>query len=444
MPARTVERASRNDLLQRHFTTRAAEAQVGAALVLELQGALGLDRLRDALAERVRGVPRLRQRLTPTPLLCGRPVWVDDPRFDIQAHVHEQACPAPGDERALLDLAARVVATPLPAQRPLWSATLVSGLQGRQAALVFTFDHVLADGIGGLAVLERFLDGGEPAIARPFPQPPPTRGALARDATRTRLTSLGGAHRGVRRLVGGGRQLRATAATRAPATSLNRPTGPSRRLAVARAELAAVRDAAHAYGGTVNDVVLAAATGALHTYLTARGEHCDELVVSVLVAGGRGREADMVRNDTSVVPLRLPAGERRDPRLAEVTRRTRLVKATARGASAVLLEPAVALLARVGAVRWIINRQRRVNVFATNLRGPPQPREILGARIIEIIPVSAVAGNVSVAFAVMSYAGELTVTVVADPSVCDDVVELAEALQDEFEAYAPRCGTTPR
>jgi len=89
---------------------------------------LTLAEARCVLGERIRAVPRLRQRLYLAPPGCGRPYWADDPVFDINEHVRQVRCPPPGDERAVLDLAAAQLRVPMPRSRPLWSATFVTGL----------------------------------------------------------------------------------------------------------------------------------------------------------------------------------------------------------------------------------------------------------------------------------------------------------------------------
>jgi diacylglycerol O-acyltransferase / wax synthase len=438
-----VERAGRNDLLQLSYQSRPAASQVGAVLIVGPGQELDLDTVRRTVGERVRAVPRLRQQLAATPLGCGRPVWVDDPAFDIAGHVDETWCPGPGDDRALLDLAASLVAARLPADRPLWAATLVRGLVGGRTGLVVRFHHVLADGVGGLAVLAQLVDNGSPPAAVPFPRPMPSRRRLAAEAARSRLAALRRLPPSSRSLISAFLQLRAGLLTRAPRTSLNRPTGTSRRLALAHTDLASVRAAAHASGGTVNDVVLAAITGAAHAFLLGRGENQDRFVVAVFVSGHLAGERSPVRNQSGVVPVPLPAGGDRWQRLREVTRRTKAVKATARGATAILVEPAFALLARLRLVRWSMNHQRRVNIFATNLRGPSERLAFVGAPVIALLPLNAVAGNVAVAFGTLSYAGTLAVTVVADPEVCPDVEGLAAELQRELDGYAGTGSSLP-
>jgi hypothetical protein len=74
-----------------------------------------------------------------------------------------------------------------------------------------------------------------------------------------------------------------------------------------------------------------------------------------------------------------------------------------------------------------------INTFVTNVHGPSDPLTFNGSVIREIIPVSGALGNVTVAFAVLSYVGTLTVTVVADRDQCADLPVLVDALQMEFD-----------
>ncbi|HEV8279821.1 MAG TPA: wax ester/triacylglycerol synthase domain-containing protein [Streptosporangiaceae bacterium] len=150
----------------------------------------------------------------------------------------------------------------------MWSATFVTGLAGGSTGLVIVMNHVLADGIGGLAVLAQLVDeapGLPPANPQAgFPVPAPRTRTLAADTWAGRARRLTHPARSVRTIrqglaeLGGARPPR-----KLPPTSLNQPTGPRRRLDVIAADLAAVRELGHARGGTVNDVLLAAIAGAL-------------------------------------------------------------------------------------------------------------------------------------------------------------------------------------
>ena len=103
-----VDRASPADLMQLATDVGPAPMHVGAVLILGTGPGFSVQEAQQLLGERVRDVPRLRQRLRRAPPGCGRPFWADDPAFDLRHHVRQLPCPPPGDERALLDVAAAV------------------------------------------------------------------------------------------------------------------------------------------------------------------------------------------------------------------------------------------------------------------------------------------------------------------------------------------------
>ena len=440
-----VMRASPDDLMQLAADAGPARMQVAAVLMLTGGAKLQPAEVRDAIAERIRAVPRLRQRLVRTPLGGGRPVWVDDPAFDVRRHVREVRAGPPGDERALLTLAAQAVTQRLPRDRPLWSATFVTGLAAGNAALIVAFHHVLADGIGGLAVLAELVDGATGRPAGGFPRPGPSRLDLFADTVTQRLRAVAHLPAATVRLRAAVRELRprgnrgSPSVGRRPRSSLNRRTGPARALAVARADLTAVRDAAHAHGGTVNDAVLAAVTGALRDLLRRRGEPAGSVVISVPVSPRRRAAAAQLGNQVGVIPVALPLTGDRIRRLAEIAAITRAAKRADRGASAALLVPVFRALGRLGLLQWLTNHQPLVTTFVTNVRGPDGRLSFLGVPIADVVAVSTISGNVTVAFAALSYAGALNVTVVADPDTCPDLIELATALQRELDALTGAC-----
>src|SRR5437763_11115118 len=86
-------------------------------------------------------VPRYRQKLATPPLETGRPVWVDDPNFNLDYHVRHTALPEPGDEEQLLLLAARIFSQSLDRTKPLWETWFVEGLEGNRFALIARTHH---------------------------------------------------------------------------------------------------------------------------------------------------------------------------------------------------------------------------------------------------------------------------------------------------------------
>jgi hypothetical protein len=228
-------------------------------------------------------------------------------------------------------------------------------------------------------------------------------------------------------------QLRPAAGAHPAPCSLNRPTGSRRRFAVVRADLDQVRGTAHAHGATVNDVVLTAVAAALHTLLESRGESVDRFVVSVPVSARRETRATQLGNQVGVMPVELPATGDLLGRLETIAGTTRKAKVTSSAASTALLGPVFRLLARVGVFRWFINRQRLVHTFVTNLRGPDVRLSFLDATIDDVIAIAVVTGNVTVSFAVLSYAGTIDITVIADPDACPDLDALRDALQHQLD-----------
>jgi hypothetical protein len=295
-------------------------------------------------------------------------------------------------------------------------------------AVILVLHHVLADGMGGLALLAG-LAAGDP---RPGPDAKSvTRQELYRDAARSRLASLRHlgatlrqARSGAAELVGGGRP------RRVPPTSLTLPTSGRRVLRHLERGLAPLRSAAHGLGVSINDVVVAVAAGALFEELQARGERPAEVVVSVPIAiRGHG---DELGNHVGVVPVAVPRGLPLPERARVVAARTGPAKGGSRGSSALLLGWLFRGLGAVRLAQFFVDHQRLVHTFETNLRGPEQPLVLQGCPVERIVPVAVNPGNVAVSFDVLSYAGRLGMTIVMDPAAVPDPERLVGLVEREF------------
>jgi diacylglycerol O-acyltransferase len=430
-----IERASPSDRAFLAMDTEEVPEQFGVILMLDGGGRLGLDHVRRLIAERVPAVPRLRQRLVRVPFGCGGPIWTDDPRFDIRRHVRAMECPGPGDELALLDAALSMITSPLPRDAPLWSAMLVTGLADGAHALVLVLHHALADGVGGLAVLASLIDAPANAPGVCFPRPVPSRATLARQAFASRLGALRHAAQSwqlLRASMGAGGGLRPPRAT---PCSLNQRTGLRRRLAVVRADLAAVRAAAHRHGATANDAVLVAVAGALHRVLLSREESVSTLVVTVPVSGRSPGSGSALGNMVSPMLVAVPATGAVPDRLRQVAAQVRAHKAAAAGPPPIavlgwLFRP----LAALGGFRWYMNHQHRFHTLVSHVRGPTEQVTFGGSRITSAVPVGVgPGGNIPVYFEVLSYAGTLTMTVIVDPGRFPDPSELTDSLSAELD-----------
>ncbi len=419
-----VDRLSPDDLMALAGDHGTVPMQVGGVLWFGADGPRD-DELTRHLAGRLPAAPRLRQVFRRPPWGCGRPVWTDDPRFTLADHLRAVRVPGPEQvDKVALDL----LAARLPQDRPLWAGRIVVGPDGSALALVLVVHHVLADGLAALALLATLADGPTPEQVA-FPRPVPTRGTLLLDNLRGRLRGLAGFPAAAQQLAMAVRLL--ATGGRAPRTSLNRPTGTRRVLGTVAADLADVRRGAHERGGTVNDAALAVASGALRAVLARRGEEVDELVISVPFAYPLpGRTTG---NASAVMPLRLQASGALATRVDAIAAITRAAKQRPRAMSNALLRPGFGLLVRLGLFRRFLDSQRLVNTLVTNVRGPAEPLSVAGRPVRRLVPLTSPTGNMTVVLAVVSYAGRLTITAIADAESMTDLDLLMAALGSGLE-----------
>jgi diacylglycerol O-acyltransferase / wax synthase len=429
---------------------RSAHMHIGALLVFDGPPPT-LEAVRAQLLERLEGLPRYRQRLSARSAGgLRRPVWKDDPDFDVATHVSRAALPEPGGEAELLEWAGDFYSHRLDRARALWRTVLLEGLAGGRWALATKTHHCLVDGVGAADAATVMLDASPspgPWQAPPAPPGTPAHGvlydltALPGRAARSGLDLAAHPARAAA-VLDGARGLVELALrdelAGAPRTSLNVPLGEHRRLAVGHVELARVKAVGHALGGTVNDVVLALVTAGLRRLLLERGEEPP--------AGVRAMVPVSLRDDTDAVTLgnrvsslfvTLPV-DHSDPAeryrlvLEEAERRKSGRQAV--GSRALLDLSALAPPALHAAVARPALATRLFNLTVTNVPGPPRRLYGLGRPLRTIIPLVPLAAEHAVGVAVVSYAGDLCLCVNADRDVVRDAAELIAGAEAELEA----------
>jgi WS/DGAT/MGAT family acyltransferase len=441
-----LDRLSPDDLLELAASRHAAvPMQLGALLTFDPHQAPSCDALARTLAVRCTELPRLTCHLHRTGPGAGPPVWLPDPCFDVARHVDveqvgERAVAPDGHPgRALLDRLADLVLEPLPLDRPPWRMVVLSR-DDRAVGLVVVLHHVLADGVGGLALLAALAEPqGDAAALAGQPQHPPRLppspalhwSEAAVDAWRRRAAGVRAMPETLRRTRAGLHELGAHRLRLAGRTSLLAPTGPRRRVDLVDLALPDARRAATARGATVTELVLVAVAAALHHVLAARGDLLPELVISVPVSARPGPGPEQ-GNAVGVVPVRVPVHATPEARLAAVQAQLSVMRAGRRGSSAAVLAPGFRLLARAGAVQWFVRHQRLVHTFATSVRGPAGPLVDAGGRVARVVPLAVNPGNVTVSFDVLSACGRLVVAVVSDPSVVPEHHQLRQVLEEEL------------
>jgi diacylglycerol O-acyltransferase / wax synthase len=399
---------------------------VDAAPFQRSDGTLDLQRVREELLRRVRRVPALRRRVIWTRFGEGRPVWVEDPAFAPEKHIESAQLPRHLD---FVEWCAEQLVPPLDKHRPLWRIEIVDGLPDNRFGLIVVVHHILADGLTGVMLASSLLDTGpdvqvmEPGLRAAAPLP--DRRSLVVDNVRARATALARAMGHLpetpARIRHGRRQFRDASAdfrARAPITSLSAPVGPHRRLTAVKFKLGDLRSTSHTLGVTVNDLLLAGVTEGLRDMLSARGDDVTGLKLRASVPVG-AREAGQ---PTGILVIDLPVGE---PdllrRLATITQLTTTLKTRLREGGGdvldVLLLPTTAARLAVRSMRRAAGR--RINLFITNVPGPPTPLWLAGARLLEAWPVAPLVANVPLAVTALSYTDTLYVSLNADADVRD-------------------------
>lgn len=430
-------------------------------------GRIRLEDLRALVGARLALVRRFGQRPVTAPLGFGRPVWADDPDFDVANHVNEIVLPAPGTEAQLRDLCAHLMMHTLDRSRPLWELWVVDGLETGEIVLIEKVHHVMLDGVAGVDVVMLLTDPGPEvedlgAPAAGAPARPGVSTLVAADlvaaAAMPVAAALGTARRGLRMLrraldpaqrlelvaglaeLGRGALSLVGAATAAPPSPLNRRVGRHRRYDHVEVPLETLRRVAKESDCTVNDVALAAVASALRGIFVARDEGVGvPFQVAVPVSLRAPDDRGGLGNRLAMLLVPLPVGVADEhAALEEVGRATRRAKdagqAVAVGdlvrAADWLPMPAVALVAR------LTHRQPFANAVVTNVPGPPEPRYLLGARVLRIAPIVPLAGNLDLSVGLFSYSGEVCFGCLADADRCPDVGAFAEGILRAVEVLA--------
>jgi len=427
-----------------------AVLQLEPAPLVDVRGNLELAEICAGISRRLDRAPRLRQIVRPGGVLTGPPVWIDEVGFDLNRHVRAGTIPAPGDEAELLKVVAWIDQQRLDRSHALWQLWLLTGLSSGRVVMVLKLHHAIADGLAAVQLLASLFDSGadcrgDDSPVRPWqPQKPPGRWSLMRENAATKARKLTRGFGSIRRPVAawraGGTMFNALRfmlahARRAPRCSINHPIGPHRRLAVFRIPVDDAKAIAHAHAGRVNDLVLALVAGGLRALLLQRGQSIDglKLLTSVPVSM---RHDSKLGNEVGAIIVALPIDAADDSdRLEAIVSATAAAKRAQSAAAGVM---AFSLMARLGLAQLLSRHQRFVNLFITNVAGPPMPVYVLNGRLLDVIPVTPIAGNCTLGFAALSYDGCLTITAVADGDQVPDLDVVIRGMHASWAAQQSR------
>jgi diacylglycerol O-acyltransferase / wax synthase len=405
-------------------------------------------------------VPRYRQRVRFVPFNLGRPVWVDDPHFNIDYHVRHTALPDPGGEPELRRLVGRVMEQPLDRTKPLWEIWVVQGLEGGRWAMLSKAHHALVDGVSGTDMLAVLMDlsseaerPSAPAAWRPAPTPsglelvaaalvdlflsPYELARAARAQTRLLRRMSRYAAEVTSGLVAMGGIVRPT-----PPSSLNGPLGPHRRYAWASTSVEDIKTVRRALGGTFNDVVLACITNGFRELLLSRDEDVDRVVRTLVPVSIRPRDESgkavgdgSFDNKVSAMFAELPVDiDDATLRLQAVSEQMKDLKDSKEALAGEALTSmsgfAPPMLLAMGMRLATRAAQRNVNTVTTNVPGPQVPLYAAGRRMARAFPYVPLAAQVRIGVAIFSYNGEVNFGITGDYDSAPDLDVLTAGIEE--------------
>jgi WS/DGAT/MGAT family acyltransferase len=429
----------------------AAHMHVGAVMVFEGPPP-SYDEFAEQVESRMHLVPRYRQKLAFPRFEMGRPMWVDDPSFNLEYHVRNTALPKPGSMDQLHQLAARVFSQRLDRSKPLWETWLVQGLEDNRFALISKTHHSMIDGVAGVDLASVLFDlGPVPSRVEPepwTPHPEPTDAELLAEGVKGLVgrpfsmvsSALQAAQRPgrtfstVRESTEAIGEVVWAGLNPAPDVPLNVPIGPHRRLENVQVSLDDFKKVKRAFGGTVNDAVLAVVAGALRRWLRSRGVRTEGMELRALVPMSIRSEEEMDAGGNRIAAMRGPLPVYvEDP--VERLRVVREAMAGVKDSKQALGAEVIAglqdfapptLLAQASRLNF---STRLFNLIVTNVPGPQFPLYLLGRELEELLPVAFLPQNHAMAIAIMSYNGTVDFGLLADYDAMPDVEYVADSIR---------------
>jgi diacylglycerol O-acyltransferase / wax synthase len=454
-----MDRLSPQDASFLHVEGESSHMHIGSVAILNGPAPFFDDVMR-MIRSKLPLVPRYRQKVRFVPFELGRPVWIDDPHFNLSYHLRHTALPTPGSDEQLRNLVGRLMSQQLDRSKPLWEIWIVEGLADGHWAIVSKVHHCMVDGVASTDLMTVLFDTEpEPKVVEPgawHPDPEPSDRRLLADAVRERLTSpyeqvraLNASLRSGRRLVSSLTQVARGAASTVGVlrkaagedSSLSGVTGPHRRWAWARTTLPEIKAVRAALGGTVNDVVLTAITRGFRDLLISRGEDVHDRVVRTLVPVSvrSADERGTYNNRVSGMIAQLPVGID-DPveRLAAIKIQMDEVKSSGQAVAAEALmalgdfaPPALLALGTRLASRAVSRvGPASVDTVTTNVPGPQFPLYAVGKKMIELFPYVPVGAPIRIGIAIFSYDGKMTFGVTGDRDSAPDIDVLCAGIED--------------
>jgi WS/DGAT/MGAT family acyltransferase len=462
-----MERLSGMDASFLYTETPTGHMHVTGVIVIdaaEMVGGYQFERLVELIQQRLHRLQPFRRRLVEVPMQFDHPVWIEDPDFDINNHMHRVTWPQPGDTAALADLVGDLTSRPLDRTRPLWEMWVAEGGADGKVALISKIHHSAIDGVTGADLMSQLFDlePDAPPVDPPDqpwePEPIPSDTQLLVDAVAARIRDPWRAFRAARRTAGSLQSMVGTVVNRGdertPAMPFTGPrncfTGslsPDRAVAFGKADLEDLKVVKNVYGCKLNDVVLATCSMALRSYLLQHGEDLSKplLIMCPVSTHGAGGEGT---NQVSSMAVRLPVHmDDCVDQLLEIFEDTKVAKEMQNAIGAdmlsditqfappALFNQAMRLYTRSG----LADRHAPVqNGVISNVPGPPIPMWVAGAPVIAVYPLGPLIEGAGLNITVISNMGRMDIGVVADRAFAPDIGALTSHWEDAVHELRAR------
>jgi len=411
-------------------------------------------------AARLTRFPRFRQRVVERGLPIAAPCWEDMPDFAIEQQLHHVALPAPHDQAALVDLISDLAATPLDRGRPLWQAHVVDGVDGG-SALIMRIHHCVGDGTAMMAVIRHLFDATRAAAVVPAAATAPAFAGSARiensiayalDAiatpARTSLAALGAGLDTVMHpqaalekaaKVFEGAAMLATALLKAPdpKSPLKGEFGMTKRVAWSEpVALDDVKAIGAPLGAKINDVLVAAMTGALRTYLHGRHVDVNHTTVRAMVPVDLRppERAAELGNEFGLVILDLPVRSRSaSQRLRTTKARMDALKRSPEAAAVLTLFNLFGRSPKAVEDLAVDLFGSKASLVMTNVAGPRKTLYLAGVPIDRLMFwVPHPGRQLGMGISILSYRGAASLAVIADAGLVPDPETIAREFNREF------------
>jgi diacylglycerol O-acyltransferase / wax synthase len=425
-------------------------------------GEFDVELIRRTLQRRLHLLDPLRYRLIEVPWRLHHPMWLQNCEVDFDFHVRPVQIPAPGGRRELDGIIGQIASVPLDRRRPLWEFFFAEGLAGQRYALIGKIHHALADGVASANLLALVMDSGDSApLERDnatdcvAPSTAQLLQAAARDHVRQLLDlpallkdAIVAAQRLYRRSRERGQRSENFAKPLStPPTFLNHSVSAQRTFATATLSLAEVKQTSKHLDATVNDLVLAMASGALRELLLRYDGRADQAIVASVPASTDKSTDRISGNELSGMAVSLPV-HIDDPlqRLELVSQSTTIAKENYELVGPELFGRLMSYLpaaAAPAAFRWLAARDahnKLYNIPISNVAGPRQSGRFAGAPVSEIYSAGPLTPGCAINITVWSYVDQLNISVIADDQSLTDTHQATDAMVQAFRELRRAAG----